>query len=106
MDKQRKLATFEDFWQEVEAEARAEGPAAVAQLERMAHRFLIGGELSVLRHRRQLTQAELAEVTGIDQGEISKIERGVSNATEDTLARLARALGAELAIVPAEAVAV
>jgi predicted XRE-type DNA-binding protein len=103
MDKPRKPPTFEDFWQEVEAEARAERPAAVAQLERMAHRFRIGGELSVLRHRRQLTQAELAELTGIDQGEISKIERGVSNATEDTLARLARALGAELAIVPAEA---
>ncbi len=106
MEKARKPTSFEEFWREVEAEARAEGPAAVAQLERTAHRFRIGGELSVLRHRRQLTQAELAKLTGIDQGEISKIERGASNATEDTLARLARALGAQLAIVPAEAAAV
>lgn len=106
MNNAQKPTTFEDFWQEVEAEARAEGPAAVAELERLAHRVRIGGQLSVMRHRRQLTQEELASATGIDQGEISKIERGVSNATEDTLARLARALGAELAIVPAEAVAV
>lgn len=99
MTKQPKVR-FEDFWREVEAEARAEGPEAVAKLEQMAHRFRIGAQLSVLRHRRRLTQTQLAEMTGVDQAEISRIERGVSNATEDTLARLARALDAELAIIP------
>ncbi|MBI2773267.1 MAG: helix-turn-helix transcriptional regulator [Chloroflexi bacterium] len=67
----------------------------------MAHRFRIGAQLSVLRHRRGLTQTQIAEFTGVDQAEVSRIERGASNATEDTLARLARALDAELAIVPA-----
>lgn len=98
MDKRRK-PTFEGFWQELRAEARAEGPDAVAELKQMAHRFRIGAQISVLRHRRGLTQTQLAERTGIDQSEVSRIERGASNATEDTLARLARALDAELAIV-------
>lgn len=99
MAKQPRVS-FEDFWREIEAEARAEGPEAVAELEQMAHRFRIGAQLSILRHRRGLTQTQLAEMTEVDQAEISRIERGVSNATEDTLARLARALDAELAIVP------
>ncbi len=96
----RPKTTFEDFWRELRAEARAEGPEALAELEQMAHRFRIGAQLSVLRHRRGLTQTQIAEFTGVDQAEVSRIERGASNATEDTLARLARALDAELAIVP------
>jgi len=97
----RTNTTFEKFWRELRAEARAEGPDALAELEQMAHRFRIGAQLSVLRHRRGLSQTQIAELTGVDQAEVSRIERGASNATEDTLARLARALDAELAIVPA-----
>ncbi|MHB8508650.1 MAG: helix-turn-helix domain-containing protein [Candidatus Dormibacteria bacterium] len=41
----------------------------------------------------------MAEATGIHQSEISRIERGVGNPTEDTLARLGRALGARLAFI-------
>lgn len=96
----RSKTTFEHFWRELEAEARTEGPEAVAELELMAHRFRIGAQLSVLRHRSGLSQTQLAELTGIDQSEISRIERGANNPTEDTLARLARALHAELAVVP------
>lgn len=91
--------TFDDFWRELEAEAKAEGPQAVAQLRQMQHRYRLGGQISVLRKRRGLTQEQLAERTGIDQAEISRIERGAGNPTEDTLARIAQALGAELALV-------
>ena len=93
--------TFEEFWSEIEAAAKAKGPDAVADLERMQHRYRLGAQLSVLRHRRGLSQIQLAAQTGIDQAEISRIERGLGNPTEDTLARLAAALGAELTFVPA-----
>jgi transcriptional regulator with XRE-family HTH domain len=52
--------------------------------------------------RRQLldlTQTELAEKTGIDQGDISGIERGSIFPNEKTLLRLADALGAEWRMV-------
>jgi ribosome-binding protein aMBF1 (putative translation factor) len=42
-----------------------------------------------------LTQTELAEKTDIDQGDISRIERGSVFPTERTLLRLSDALGAE-----------
>ena len=47
-----------------------------------------------------LTQAELAERCGIDQGDVSRIERGSVNPTARTLQRLADALDAKLQFVP------
>ena len=46
-----------------------------------------------------LTQTELAEKTGVDQGDISRIERGSIFPNEKTLLRLADALGAEWRMV-------
>ena len=46
-----------------------------------------------------LTQTELAQKTGIDQGDISRIERGSIFPNEKTLLRLADALGAEWRMV-------
>lgn len=45
-----------------------------------------------------VTQKRLAELTGIDQSDISKIERGVANPSVSTLERIARALGGKLTI--------
>ncbi len=46
-----------------------------------------------------LTQPELAEKTGIGQGDISRIERGSIFPSEKTLLRLADALGAEWRLI-------
>jgi ribosome-binding protein aMBF1 (putative translation factor) len=51
------------------------------------------------RERLGLTQTELAERTGIDQGDISRIERGSIFPNEKTLLRLADALGAEWRLI-------
>lgn len=45
-----------------------------------------------------LSQKQLAALTGIDQSDISKIERGVANPSVSTLERIAEALGGKLAI--------
>ena len=44
------------------------------------------------------SQKQLAGLTGIDQSDISKIERGVANPSVSTLERIAEALGAKLTI--------
>jgi transcriptional regulator with XRE-family HTH domain len=85
---------------QIEAEAQAQGPEAVAQLETLHHRFQLAGELVMLRQAKGFSQRELADETGINQSEISRIERGGLNPTEDTLARIGQALGARLAFVP------
>ena len=54
----------------------------------------------MLRQAQGISQRKLAGATGVHQSEISRIERGVGNPTEDTLARLGRALGATLLLCP------
>lgn len=78
--------------------ARQSGTAR-RQAEVFAGAYAIAVQLIELRERRGLTQAELATATGIDQGDISRIERGSANPTEKTLTRLADALGADLRLV-------
>ena len=46
-----------------------------------------------------LTQIDLALKSGIDQGDISRIERGSAFPNEKTLIRIADALDADLALV-------
>lgn len=50
------------------------------------------------RTEKNLTQKELSNLTGITQGDISKIENGNANPSVRTLDRLANALGKKLKI--------
>ena len=58
------------------------------------------------RLSQNLTQKELAERTGIDQGDISKLERGTRNPSLKLLKRLADGMGMDLKVefVPKKAV--
>ncbi|MBQ1355994.1 MAG: helix-turn-helix transcriptional regulator [Solobacterium sp.] len=51
-----------------------------------------------LRLNKGLSQKELSAVTGINQADISKIERGTRNPTVKLLGRIADALGMDLSI--------
>jgi len=53
-----------------------------------------------------LNQTDLAQVTGIQQSHISKLERGRSSTTPKSLARIAKALGCTIAdLLPDKAAA-
>jgi transcriptional regulator with XRE-family HTH domain len=61
--------------------------------------ILIEQKIAALRRRRGLTQAALAERTGVSQPMIAQFESGkLNNLTLKTLARTARALDASLKI--------
>jgi len=93
------MTTFDDFIAEIEAEARAEGPQAVAELEAFRLHFSLARQLGEQRRAQHLTQTQLAGRSGIDQAEISRIERGQANPTTATLGALTRALGLEVKLV-------
>lgn len=95
------MATFDDFMAGLEAEARVEGSEAVADLEALHLHFRLAHQLVSRRRTLRLTQTQLAEMTGIDRAEISRIERGQANPTTATLATLTRALGVDVRRVPA-----
>jgi DNA-binding XRE family transcriptional regulator len=91
---------FKKLIGEIEAEAREEGPVAVREWEELRSEFRIANQLIALRRARKLTQQRLAEMSGIAQSEISRIETGAANPTYATLSALARPLGVEVGLVP------
>ena len=50
------------------------------------------------RHASGMTQKELSELTGIAQGDISKLEKGNANPSLRTLIRLAEGMGMQLKV--------
>ncbi|WP_043057096.1 helix-turn-helix transcriptional regulator [Enteractinococcus helveticum] len=58
----------------------------------------LGRELASARGRHAMTQAQLADATGVPQAEISRIENGNANPTIETVARLAAALDKKLVL--------
>ena len=56
----------------------------------------IGGQVRRLRHKLDLTAAELAEQAGLSAGMLSKIENGTVSASAESLDALARALNVPL----------
>lgn len=90
---------FKDFIREVEDEARAESTLAVAELEAFRAHYALAQDIRALRKECGMTQQQLAAASGIDQAEISRIERGRSNPMATTLAALLAPLGAHLGVV-------
>ena len=66
---------FKDFVREIEEEARAEGPDAVAELEALRTHFRLGRQLAAARRVQRLSQKEVAARAGIDQADVSDLER-------------------------------
>lgn len=87
-------------YEEVTARRRVrlsdEARAAGAVLEKA---YDIAMQVIELREKHGLSQAELAQRCGIDQGDISRIERGATSPTARTLQRIAEALDADLRLV-------
>lgn len=92
---------FSDFMRELEEEAHREGPAAVRELEAFGHHFELAGELARRRKALGMTQVQLAKRAGLQQSEISRLERGEVNPTWTTLQAVLEALGARLTVVDA-----
>lgn len=60
--------------------------------------MLVANAVLSARAKAGISQKELAAATGIDQSDISKIERGAANPSIATLNRIANALGAKLSV--------
>lgn len=87
---------FADYARERRADQSAEGREAV-QVFRAAYAF--GRVIYSARKARSLRQSDLAELSGVAQADISRIERGMIAPTVPTLIKLADALGAQIQLV-------
>lgn len=89
--------SFRSFMREIEAEAEAEGPSAVLESRRLRTQYELAAKVLFTRMDRRMSQKDLARETGIDQAEISRIERGDANPTLLTVVRLLTALDLQVA---------
>ena len=69
------------------------------QSEVFEQAYAIAMQVVELRERHGLTQTQLAERCGMDQADISRIERGSTSPTARILQRIAGALGADVKLV-------
>jgi len=74
-------------------------PETAAQREVFERAYDIAMQVIALRETHGLTQQQLAERCGVDQGDISRIERGSTSPTARTLQRIAEALDADVRLV-------
>jgi ribosome-binding protein aMBF1 (putative translation factor) len=83
------------------AERRAQvSKAGKAQSRVFVAAYSLAMQVVELRENHGLTQVELAQRSGINQADISRIERGSAMPNERTLIRIAEALTADLRLVP------
>lgn len=61
---------------------------------------MLGDQIKALREKRGMTQAALAEATGVNREAIGRIESDIRKPGPDLLERLAGVLGAEIRLVP------
>jgi len=89
---------FAALIREIEDESRRAGSKATAEYAAFGAYYRLALQVLELRKAAGLTQRQLAAVSGVQQGDISRIESGNANPTLATIAALAYALGAELTL--------
>ncbi|GAA1883365.1 helix-turn-helix transcriptional regulator [Paeniglutamicibacter psychrophenolicus] len=92
------VAPFRTQWN---SDVKEFSKALGAQLDsETSAQYALGQGLVAARELAGLTQPQLAQRSGVQQADISRIERGLGNPTRDTLIRLADALGMQLVLLP------
>lgn len=84
---------FDDFLLE-----QLQNPEVRAEYDALEPEFAIMQAMIDARKASGLTQKQLAEKTGINQADISKLERGNANPSLRTLQRLAEGMGMRLTL--------
>lgn len=85
-----KRNDFDAFMKEVAKDSAAAGQTAA--FEAYGEHFRLAVQVIRLRKEQNWTQQHLAKVSGVQQSEISRIERGQANPTFRTLQQIAHAL--------------
>jgi DNA-binding XRE family transcriptional regulator len=96
----RLMGSYGIIWNDeldIEAETIYEDGRTV-RVEEIPANLMIANAVLSARAKAGISQSELSAATGIDQSDISKIERGVANPSVNTLSRIATALGAKLSV--------
>jgi len=84
---------FQDFKAEL-----LKDPEVKNYYESLKPRYALIAELIARRNELQLSQRDLADLTGLRQPAISRLESGNGNVTLDTLSKVVKALGIQITL--------
>ena len=96
----RLMGAYGIIWNDdldIETETIYEDGVTVRE-EQPAANQAVASAMASARALSGMSQKQLAAATGIDQSDISKLERGMANPSVSTLERIAKALGGRLVI--------
>ena len=79
-------------------EEQLKNPEFKKEYDEIEPEFAVIRAILNARREKGITQKELSELTGIAQGDISKLENGSANPSVKTLKRIAAALGKKVKI--------
>lgn len=79
-------------------EEQLKNPEFKKEYDALEPEFAVIRAILDARQEKGITQKELSELTGIAQGDISKLENGSANPSVKTLKRVAAALGKKVKI--------
>ena len=85
------MKKFDDFLKE-----QLKDPEIKMEWDKLEPEYQIIRAMIKLRSEKKISQKKLAEITGIAQADISRIENGNANPSLRTLQRLAEGLGMKL----------
>jgi len=91
--KKIKLISFSDI-----IEKQMRDPEFRKEIEIEKKKLEISLAITDLRKERKMSQAKLADITGMKQSAIGRIETGNENLTLETLNKIAIALGSQLIV--------
>ena len=87
------MSNYDEFFNEM-----MKDPEVKKEYDALDPEFQLVREMRKARHEAGLTQQELAERTGIQQANISRIENGNGNPSLATLTKIANGMGKKLVI--------
>ena len=89
---------FSEYAAERAKRASVEEATAVEVFDKAYAVYSVGAAIAAARKAQQLNQTQLAALADIDQGDVSRIERGLITPTAPTLMKLVHALDGELVL--------
>ena len=87
------MITFDDMLKK-----ELENPSFKKEWDKLGPQYDIAERLITARMEKGISRAQLAEITGIKQSIIARIENATGNPSVDTLRRIAEGLGKKLKI--------
>lgn len=94
---------LDKFLDEVREESEAAGLESLAEFDAYLRHYELSRQILLRRRSLGWSQPQLARKSGVQQSEISRIERGQGNPTYETLTALAGAMGARVSLVSTDA---